>query len=309
MHSSARSPTNTPAETESYDRRYEALELWSTGTMLESFLEGQLSAVAAVKSALPEIEAAIALALPRLERGGRLFYVGAGTSGRIALQDGVELIPTYSWPDDKLVFLLAGGEQALFQPVEGAEDDEKAACSAIRTHNAGPDDVVIGVAASGSTPYTCAALKTARSSGSLTIGISNSPESRLLDCADCGILIETGAEIIAGSTRMKAGTAQKVVLNMLSTGLMVKLGRTWRGQMVDMRIVNAKLILRANRMLQQLTGCTDIQAQDALKKAQGSIKLAVMLCSGCSLEEAHKILNENMGNLWNALPFDFNQSR
>ncbi|MCC6104535.1 N-acetylmuramic acid 6-phosphate etherase [Acetobacter sp.] len=297
MTSTVSSSAGVPAKTEMSDSRYEALDLWPTGTLLEALLESQLGAVSAVKAALPGMEDAITAALPRLQRGGRLFYVGAGTSGRIGLQDGVELIPTYGWPEDRLVLLLAGGDAALFQPVEGAEDEEDTARAAIATHKAGPDDVVIGVAASGGTPYTCAALTAARAAGSLTIGFSCSPDARLLRDAEIRILIETGPEVVAGSTRMKAGTAQKVALNMLSTALMVRLGHTWRGQMVDMRIVNAKLVRRAHRMVQQLTGCTEAEAHAALEKAEGSIKLAILVCFGFTPEEGRTVLAENGGNL------------
>ncbi|KFL90836.1 N-acetylmuramic acid 6-phosphate etherase [Acetobacter malorum] len=291
------SSAGVPAKTETYDSRYEALDLWPTGTLLDALLESQLGAVASVKAALPGMEEAITAALPSLQRGGRLFYVGAGTSGRIGLQDGVELIPTYGWPEDRLVLLLAGGDAALFQPVEGAEDDEEAARTAITTHKAGPDDVVIGVAASGGTPYTCAALTCARAAGSLTIGLSCSPDTRLLRDAELGLLIETGPEVVAGSTRMKAGTAQKVALNMLSTALMIRLGHTWRGQMVDMKIVNAKLVRRAYRMVQQLTDCTEAKAKDALEKAEGSIKLAVLVCFGFAPDEGRALLKQHAGNL------------
>lgn len=295
------SSAGVPAKTETYDSRYEALDLWPTGTLLDALLDSQLGAVASVKAALSGMEEAITAALPRLQRGGRLFYVGAGTSGRIGLQDGVELIPTYGWPEDRLVLLLAGGDAALFQPVEGAEDDEEAARTAITTHKAGPDDVVIGVAASGGTPYTCAALTCARAAGSLTIGLSCSPDTRLLRDAELGLLIETGPEVVAGSTRMKAGTAQKVALNMLSTALMIRLGHTWRGQMVDMKIVNAKLVRRAHRMVQQLTDCTEAEAKDALEKAEGSIKLAVLVCFGFAPDEGRALLKQHAGNLRTAL--------
>lgn len=297
MTQQAPSSAGVPAKTETYDSRYEALDLWPTGTLLDVLLESQLGAVASVKAALPGMEEAITAALPRLQRGGRLFYVGAGTSGRIGLQDGVELIPTYGWPEDRLVLLLAGGDAALFQPVEGAEDDEEAAHTAITTHKAGPNDVVIGVAASGGTPYTCAALTCARAAGSLTIGLSCSPNTRLLRDAELGLLIETGPEVVAGSTRMKAGTAQKVALNMLSTALMIRLGHTWRGQMVDMKIVNAKLVRRAHRMVQQLTDCTEAEAKDALEKAEGSIKLAVLVCFGFAPDEGRAFLKQHAGNL------------
>lgn len=290
-----------PARTEMQDPRYDGLDTWPTNTVLEALLESQLVATAAVKAALPDMEAAIAQAVPRLERGGRLFYVGAGTSGRIGLQDGVELIPTYGWPSERLVLLLAGGDAALFSPVEGAEDDEEEAQRAITSHTPTPDDVVIGIAASGGTPYTCAALASARFCGSLTIGLSCTPNARLLAETDIGILTETGPEVVAGSTRMKAGTAQKVSLNLLSTTLMVRLGHTWRGHMVDMRIVNAKLVRRALRMVAQLTDCSEEQAQSALLKADGSIKLAILLRHGLEPAQGRMLLHLCGGHLRRAL--------
>ena len=273
-------PPPAPARTETLDPRYDSLEQWPAATLLSALLDSQLDAAASVRAALPALETALAEALPRLERGGRLFYVGAGTSGRLGLQDGVELIPTYSWPRTRLVLMLAGGDAALFSPVEGAEDDEAEAIRTLLAHAPTPDDVVIGIAASGGTPYTCAAIGRARAAGSLTIGMACSPDSRLLAEAHCPVLTYTGAEVIAGSTRMKAGTAQKITLNLLSTGLMVRLGHTWRGQMVDMRLSNAKLVRRAHRMLQHLTDCTQPQAEMALQRAEGSIKLAALLLQG-----------------------------
>ena len=294
-------PASVPlAHTETLDARYTDLDIWPTGTVLEALLESQLGAVAAVKSALPQLEAAITAAVPRLEAGGRLFYVGAGTSGRIGLQDGVELIPTYGWPAERLVLMLAGGDAALFNPVEGAEDDEAEARRAISAHAPTAQDVVIGVAASGGTPYTCAALETAKAAGSLCIGMSCSPNTRLLN-AEYPVLIQTGPEVVAGSTRMKAGTAQKVTLNLLSTTLMIRLGHTWRGQMVDMRIVNAKLVRRAHRMLRHLTGCTQAQAEEALQQANGSIKLAVLLRHGLDATQARQLLVLCGGHLRKAL--------
>lgn len=292
---------NQPPRTEMQDPRYDGLDTWPTATVLESLLESQLAATAAVRSALADMEAAIAQAVPRLERGGRLFYVGAGTSGRIGLQDGVELIPTYGWPSERLVLLLAGGEAALFSPVEGAEDDENEAQRAITSHTPTADDVVIGIAASGNTPYTCAALASARFCGSLTIGLSCTPAARLLAETDIGILTETGPEVVAGSTRMKAGTAQKICLNLLSTTLMIRLGHTWRGHMVDMRIVNTKLVHRALRMITQLTDCSDTQAQAALLKADGSIKLAILLRQGLEPAQGRMLLRLCDGHLRRAL--------
>lgn len=289
------------AATETTDPRYETLDLWPTGTLLEALLESQLGAVASVRASLPHMEAAIVAALPRLREGGRLFYIGAGTSGRIGLQDGVELIPTYGWPEERLGLLLAGGDAALLQPVEGAEDDEAQARASLLAYAPTANDVMIGIAASGGTPYTCAALACGREHGSLTIGMSCSPDTRLLDVAEIGILLQTGAEVVAGSTRMKAGTAQKVALNMLSTTLMIRLGHTWRGQMVGMKIVNAKLVRRARRMLRLLTGCTPEAAEQALDQAGGNIRLAVLLLHGLALEDSTARLEGAGGNLRDTL--------
>ncbi len=298
-------PPPAPARTEMLDPRYDRLEQWPTATLLSALLDSQLDAAASVRAALPALETAMAEALPRLERGGRLFYIGAGTSGRLGLQDGVELIPTYGWPRARLVLLLAGGDAALFSPVEGAEDDQAEAVRAVQAHTPTPDDVVIGIAASGGTPYTCAAIAHAREAGSLTIGMACSPDSRLLAEAHCPVLTWTGAEVIAGSTRMKAGTAQKITLNLFSTGLMVRLGHTWRGQMVDMRLSNAKLVHRAHRMLRHLTDCTQPQAEAALKQADGSIKLATLLLRGQSVglqpAQARSLLALCNGRLGQAL--------
>lgn len=229
--------------------------------------------------------------------GGRLFYVGAGTSGRIGMQDGVELTPTFGLPTERLVLLLAGGEGAVFQAAEGAEDREDAARDDILAHEPGRNDVVIGVAASGATPYTCAALAAARARGSLTVGISGSREGRILHEAELGIRLPTGPEVVAGSTRLKAGTAQKAALNMLSTTLMLRLGHVYRGQMVDMKVTNAKLARRAARMVRMLAGGTDAEIEAALAATGGNVKRAVLVRSGLSREEAEAALTLHRGDL------------
>ena len=199
------------------------------------------STAAAVRGALKAIAAAVDDAVPALQRGGRLVYAGAGTSGRIGVQDGAELPPTYDWPSDRLVFAMAGGHGALLQSVEGAEDNEAEGVRAVAEAKIGADDVVIGIAASGTTPYTIGVLRAASAAGAVTIAVANNPGAPLFEVARHRIMVETGTEAIAGSTRMKAGTAQKIVLNLFSTALMVKLGRVYRGLMVHMRARNAKL--------------------------------------------------------------------
>ncbi|EHH67425.1 N-acetylmuramic acid 6-phosphate etherase [Gluconobacter morbifer G707] len=285
------------AGTESQDPRYVDIDLWPVTSVLEALAESQMTATAVVRSAVPQMNEAVTAALPRLRSGGRLFYVGAGTSGRIGLQDGVELSPTFGWPDDRLVLMLAGGTQAVFASVEGAEDDEKTAREEILSHQPGPDDVVFGIAASGSTPYTCAAIAAARSMGALTIGISSNPDGRLLKDADHGITIVTGAEVISGSTRLKAGTAQKAVLNLLSTTLMIQLGHAYRGQMVDMRVVNDKLARRAAHMVHLLAGGTSQDVEAALAASHQNVKRALLIRSGMNAEEAEAALKKHAGNL------------
>jgi len=287
--------------TEHFSTRFQDLDTWSSLDVLSAFYEGQLSAVAAVRSSLPAIAAAAEEAAQRLRRGGRLVYVGAGTSGRIGVQDGTELPPTFNWPDDKLVYLIAGGERAIMKAVENAEDSVEEGIAGIRNNDIGPDDVVIGVAASGRTPFTIAALKEAASRGAQTIGISNNAGAPILDTCSHPILADTGEEVIAGSTRMKAGTAQKVILNLLSSLVMVRMGRVYRGLMVNMRATNAKLRRRSEIMVCQITDCGEAKAADAILQAGGDLKTAVLIAMGADPQEAHDALARSDGNLREAL--------
>lgn len=236
-------------------------------------------------------------AADRLRGGGRLAYAGAGTSGRIGVQDGAELGPTFDWPSERLLFLMAGGEAALIRATEGAEDRSDAAEQDVREARLGPADVLVGIAASGSTPYTVTAVGAARTAGALTIGISNSAGAPLLAAAEHAVLVETGPEAIAGSTRMKAGTAQKATLNLFSTAVMTRLGRVYRGQMVDMNARNEKLRRRAVRMLRSLTGCSTEQAAAALAQTDGRVKPAVLVVRGLSPANAVALLARSGGDL------------
>ncbi|MGV3482358.1 MAG: N-acetylmuramic acid 6-phosphate etherase [Sphingobium sp.] len=287
--------------TETVDPRFVDIDLWPTETAVEAMLEGQLAAVAALKSQVGALARASDAAAERLNRGGRLVYAGAGTSGRIAVQDGVELTPTYDWPSDRLVYLMAGGMGALTESVEGAEDDADAARAEIAQAGVGPLDVVIGVAASGRTPYTVAAVEAGRAAGALTIGIANNQGAPLLAAAEHALLAETGSELVAGSTRMKAGTAQKAVLNLFSTATMLRCGRVYRGLMVDMRISNIKLQRRAVAMVRDLAGVDEAAAQAALDAAGRDIKAAVLIAGGASVDEARERLAAAKGNLRSAL--------
>ncbi len=293
-------PDPLPA-TECADPRYREIDAWPPQAALAALFEAQLSAAAATRAALPAIESAVAASVDRLREGGRLVYAGAGTSGRLAAQDAVELAPTFDWPADRLVLLIAGGLAALTEAAENAEDDAEAARRAVADHAVGAADVAIGVAASGRTIFTCAVLQAAAASGALTIAVANSAATPLLALAAQKILVETGAEPIAGSTRLKAGTAQKIVLNLFSTLLMLRLGRVHGGLMVDLRATNAKLRARALRMLRHLTGADAAPAEAALAQAGGNVKTAVLLLRGLDLAAAGALLARHRGHLRAAL--------
>ena len=264
-------------------------------------IEGQFAAVAAVRAARSAIEDATRAMEQRLVDGGRLVYVGAGTSGRLAVQDGAELMPTFSWPQERLLLLIAGGNQALTQAVEGAEDEAEHALALVKSHKIGSGDVVIAAAASGTTPFTLACLRGAKAAGALTIGIANNPDTALLGESDYPIFLDTGAEPIAGSTRMKAGTAQRITLNLLSSLLMIRLGRVYEGLMVDVQATNQKLAKRSETMLTHLTGKNANEVREALRTAEGSVKLAVLLLQGCPPDEAKALLARCGGRLRLAL--------
>ena len=244
-----------PMDTERASPRDSDLDLWEPTDVLHAMIEGQMAAVAAVRAAVSAIEAAARETEERLADGGRLIYVGAGTSGRLAVQDGAELVPTFNWPEDRVLLLIAGGKDALLRAVENAEDDvpQRSTVKASNTKIA-PSDVVIAVAASGTTPFTLACLREAKRRGALTIGVANNRDTPVLQEADCPIWLDTGPEPIAGSTRMKAGTAQRVALNLLSSLVMIRLGRVHQGLMVDVRATNAKLARRSENILRQPTG-------------------------------------------------------
>lgn len=265
--------------TEATSPRYRDLETWPVADLVAAITESQFTAIAAVQAAGPDLARAVTAAAGRLARGGRLIYLGAGTSGRLVMLDAAELPPTFGWRPDRALALIAGGPAALTTAVEGAEDDGPAAAASLANLKCGPDDVVIGLAASGTTPFAVAGLSAARASGALTIGIANNPGTPLIAAADIGITLHTGVEPIAGSTRMKAGTAQKVALTTFSTALMVQLGYVYQGRMVEMRPTNAKLQRRAVNMVADLAQTDPATAATTLAAADGSIKLAtVMLC-------------------------------
>ena len=258
--------------TETIDPRYRGIDTWSDEKILAAFWEGQARAIEAVRPALPAITAAARAIADRLGETGRLIYAGAGSAGRQAALDGMELGATFSWPAERLVFLLAEG-LALNPGVKSTDEDDTAAASAaVKALGIQSSDCLIAVAASGTTPFTVTAAEAAKSGGALIVAISNNPGAPLLNLADHAILLDTGPEVISGSTRMNAGTAQKAALGLLSSLLMTRLGHVMDGLMVSMRADCAKLVVRAARIVAALAGCSEAAAAEALatSKARSS---------------------------------------
>ncbi len=288
-------------QTERPSPRYAAVDAWESADVLDAIVEGQFAAVAAVRGQHPAIERAAVAIEGRLRAGGRLAYAGAGTSGRLAAQDGAELPPTFGWPADRVLIFIAGGQEALLKAIEGAEDDTAEAARLVTQHSLGDNDVLIAVAASGTTPFTLACLRQAGQRGALTIGIANNHDTALLNESDHAICLDTGSEVIAGSTRMKAGTAQRIALAALSSLVMIRMGRVYGGLMVDVQATNAKLVRRSEAMLRQITGRDSDEIRRALDAAQGRVKLAALLLHGLTPAKAEALLERTGGHLRAAL--------
>lgn len=271
--------------TEDVARRYQDLDLWPPEEVLMALLEAQLRAVAALWPALPALKKAAVEAAGRLRQGGHLVYAGAGTSGRLAVLDGVELWPTFGF--SRVRYLLAGGEKALLEAVEGAEDDLEGGLALGRS--LGERDVLLAVAASGRTPFTLGVLRGAKERGALTVALANNPGTPLLQEADHPVLLETGPEPIAGSTRLGAGTAQKAALNLFSTLVMVLLGRVYGNRMARMRVQNAKLRARGAALVQELSGVSQEEAL-VLLEAYPEPALAALVALGLEPGEALALL-------------------
>ncbi len=284
--------------TEGRTRRFAELDLWPTADAVTAMFESQLAAAAAIQPRIGALAAAAEEAARRLENpAGRIVYVGAGTSARLAVLDGTELEPTFSWSRDRLVYGIAGGTAALSASVENAEDDEQAGREFVRSAALNHDDVVIGVSASGTTPFTVAAVREASATGALTVAIASNSGAPLLLAAEHPILLDTGAEVVSGSTRMKAGTAQKIALNLLSTAIMLRLGRVYQGLMVDMRVSNHKLRTRAVAIVAEISGVEPDGAAAALDAAHNDIKVATLVAMGVSASEASALLAASGQNL------------
>jgi N-acetylmuramic acid 6-phosphate etherase len=262
--------------TESPSTQHTELDLYATLDLVSAFVEDQINAVNAVRSAGADLARAVDAAVPRMLEGGRLIYVGAGTSGRLGVLDSVELYPTFSWPRERAIGLLAGGTQAMFVAVEGAEDDAAQGARDVQGVHVGPNDVVLLLAASGSTPYVLGALQAARSAGSLTVGFANNPNAPVTRQADIGITLDTGSEVISGSTRLKAGTSQKIALNTFSSAVMVRLNKVFGNLMVDLQATNAKLLRRSVALTMRATGCDEALARTTLLACDNHVKVAVV---------------------------------
>lgn len=280
-----KSPTRSLPPTERPGAR-DGLDRATTAELLKWMHETDADVHRAVGEALPSVEAFVDALVPRMKAGGRLFYIGAGTSGRLGVVDASECPPTFGVSSDLVVGLIAGGDGAIRQAVEGAEDEQDGAWRDLRRYEPSPLDAVVGIAASGRTPYVVGGLKAARAAGLLTAACVCNPGSAAAEAAEHEICAETGPEFVTGSTRLKAGTATKLILNMISTSTMIQLGRVEGNRMVDMKPANAKLIERGTRMIEEATGCETSVARDLLA-VHGSVRAAVDFFNSNNSGEHH----------------------
>ena len=267
-------------ETETPHPDHPKLDEYETRNLVGALIDDQSRAAEAVRRVTDSITAAVNAAVPRLEAGGRLIYVGAGTSGRLGLLDSVELYPTFSWPPERAVAVMAGGRDAVYRAIEGAEDDQERGAHDLRGVSPTANDVVLALAASGTTPYVMGALAAARFLGALTIGIANNAGAPVAREAEIGIILETGHELISGSTRLKAGTAQKIALNTFSSAVMVRMNKVYGNLMVDLKPTNAKLMERAIRLTVLATGAHEDKARAILGECGFHVKVAIVAIAG-----------------------------
>jgi N-acetylmuramic acid 6-phosphate etherase len=291
----------TERRTEARHPAADGLQDAAPADVLARLLAAQLAAAAAVRAAFPAIVAAAGLGADALGSGHRLIYAGAGSSGLMALSDCLELAGTFGIPPDRTPMLFAGGTAALLHMTGGAEDDPALAQADLAAVRPGPGDAVICVSASGGTPYTLEIARAARAAGARVISVANVAGSALLDRADVAILLDTGPEVVAGSTRMGAGTAQKIALNMLSVLVGLQLGHVHEGYMVNVVADNAKLLDRAARIVATLSGADRGAAEAALARTDGAVKAAVLVAAGATPEAAAAALDTHRGHLGPAL--------
>ena len=278
------------------------IDMLSTLEIVAAIQREDEKVAAAVKMTLPDVAAAVELIVDALKRGGRLFYLGAGTSGRLGVLDAAECPPTFSTEPELVQAIIAGGNAAMFQAVEGAEDDSQQARLDLQSRGLKPQDAVVGLSASGRTPYVIGGLRYAKQIGAVRLAVVCVPDAEMAADAQITMAALVGPEVIAGSTRMKAGTAQKMLLNMLSTATMVRLGKTYGNLMVDVRATNAKLTARVQRMVKDVTGASEQEVAVALDQGAGSAKTAiVMLLGRCSAQQAVQLLAQAHGSVRHAL--------
>ncbi|MAU15590.1 MAG: N-acetylmuramic acid 6-phosphate etherase [Muricauda sp.] len=253
---------------------YDGLDEMDTLEIVTNINKEDKKIADAVALVLPQVAKVVDETTKRFQKGGRLFYIGAGTSGRLGILDASEIPPTFGMPYDKVIGLIAGGDQAIRKAVEFAEDDTEQAWKDLQEYDINENDVLVGIAASGTTPYVLGGISDAKAHGVLTVGITNNPGSPLAQSVDIPIEINVGPEFLTGSTRMKSGTSQKLVLNMISTALMIRVGRVKGNKMVNMQLSNTKLVDRGTRYIMEELGLNYEEAEKVLKK-YGSVKLAI----------------------------------
>ena len=263
--------------TEQVDEKFALLDVMTVGELLQVMNESDTEVPKAITQVLPTIKIVIDGVIDRMLQGGRLIYMGAGTSGRLGVLDAAELGPTFSVAPTEVIAFIAGGDVALRQAVEAAEDNSELSVAELKKINLTAQDIVIGIAASGRTPYVISALKYANEIGALSVGLTSNPGSEITKVAQHAIAVDTGPELLAGSTRLKSGTAQKLVLNMISTITMIRLGKTFGNLMVDLQITNEKLMDRAVRIIQNATGADRISALSALEESGHRVKVAILM--------------------------------
>lgn len=288
--------------TESRNLNTSNIDKVSTLEMVKIINNEDKKVAEAVEKEIPKIAQAIDYVVERIKEGGRLIYIGAGTSGRLGILDASECPPTYGVSEELIQGIIAGGHEAIFRAKEGAEDSKELAIEDLKLKKLSSNDIVVGIAASGRTPYVVGGLEYGNQIGALTISITCNSDSEVSKTSQISIAPIVGAEVITGSTRLKSGTAQKLVLNMLSTGSMIKLGKVYGNLMVDVKATNKKLIERAKKIVCEATGIEKNLAEDILLKTDYDVKLSIfMILSGLSLNDAREKLLENDGYIAKAL--------
>ncbi|TNG92011.1 N-acetylmuramic acid 6-phosphate etherase [Pasteurellaceae bacterium USgator11] len=294
--------------TESRNPQSEQLDRLSTVDILRLINQEDQKVPQIIAEQIPSIAQAVDQIVDAFQRGGRLIYLGAGTSGRLGILDASECPPTYGTDPNQVIGLIAGGKSAVFSAVENAEDNRQAAIEDLQQIQLNQHDVVVGIAASGRTPYVLSGIECAKQTGCVTVGIACNPDSALLQQAQIAICVAVGAEVVTGSSRMKAGTAQKLVLNMLTTAAMVRSGKVYGNLMVDVQATNHKLIERQKNIVMQATGCQQQQAEQALQASNRHCKTAIlMLLADLSAVQAERLLAQHQGFIRQALAFHFQQ--